>query len=511
MRLSVQTAGLLVTGAFFASGCYENFSEPVNMVEYSDYSYGRVRDMTATSDGKVLGLFTQPFYSSYNFWMVRIGESSTEGETWNYYGGSIGSPRYFYDGAIQGDESNGQAYMVITADWNSSQLPLGLHTAIYDGDTWDLAFGEAGLLDQPTYDHSIAQDPSNPNTLVCVSHDNEQAFLIRSNDRGVSWSDPVVILLAAEDWTLRAWDVEYLDDGTLVVLYSYEGLTGYPYWYTRRSFNDGQTWEDRVQVNTTVSGVEATSGALENVGTTALHAVWGSDENIKHNMSEDGGASWGSNSLVRYGLTESHDLIAAGSGYPLLWSYRESNDDDQHNMNYHQYDGADWSAARRVNNLYGEAGESGGIACSAAGTMVAGWSNMRRGSRYSSSGWRTVASHAQTDRVDDYGIQLAESTLFATTRRLETITFDFVVGNYTAEEATVDAWVTYRGLSNPISGVLHSTRNITLAAEEERTVTVTKVVPKRAPWQTYELTAKVGKYSADVSTDTDAFDARVAP
>lgn len=417
--------------------------------------------------------------------------------TWSNLGVSVQVYDYnLYEAEVLADrEDVNRAFAMCSGSYGSSGPNyVDIKRTTNRGASWWTVSSSVDSDEKSAYYLLLAQNPNNVNTMTAVIGNIERIRIMESTNRGSSWSAPEVITSAAEGFIIRALGLQYLSDDTLVLFYGVQG-GDYPSVFSRRSTNNGASWQDRVQVNTTVSGNVLFAGDLINAEGT-LHAAWSTEENYKHNSSTDGGLTWQSNTVLQYLYCSELALAAPAGGVPVLLAARTYDPEQGYNLHSNEFDGSVWGGRRHINTFLGGVKGIGGLAATTNGVMVANWKDEFDGDDTRDLGY---ASYSDPNRTDDFGIQIDETTLVGdrSVQRGDLFSFSYQAGNYTDEPGTVEVWVDVYGQDQFIYRELKRNR-VTLAAGEERGFTVSLTVPPRAPFQEYIVYVWVDDDNVDI-------------
>lgn len=497
-----------------ASGCYESFDDPVNVYDFYDST---ALGMSQGVDGRVWTLRTTWDDEYYN---MRAERTDNGGESWEdgFSSGITQLHQTFIHGAILADQSDAETAYVLRSGQVRDAPGSGDPGPIYNRasrttnggrlwvamDTW----AETGLY----RDFHLAQNPLD-GTIVGVFAEADPYYdnicrVTRSLDGGTTWSEHDYLVNVISSRHIGVHGLQYTDTGVLVAIFGTANPDpdDPPYWYVKRSLDNGATWSALIRINSTTSGYWSYGADLVHMVGETLHAVWSSDVNYKHAYSDDGGLTWSENEILSWDLTMGHHLAANASGTHLMWTYFDFNDFGN-NLYHRSFDGTSWSSARRMNNRQGSVRGNGGLASDAGEVFLGTWTEYRNNDTFDK---KIVSAASDPTDEQDVAIRMVDSSTFTSTTRGSLIQFEYTVTNYMEEEQTVDVWVGYLGQDNGINGTLSQFSDQVLAPEESRTYTSRKVVPSRAPYQAYDLTAHVGNAPGDVWR-SDTFVATVDP
>ncbi|RIK42914.1 MAG: hypothetical protein DCC58_10340 [Chloroflexi bacterium] len=243
----------------------------------------------------------------------------------------------------------------------------GLHGAVLiselGADGWsepaDIAVMDGGIASRPMiasdgqYAHLIYRtaDPGVPVRVVY-----RRAPLTSDLGNVHSWSQPLILSSDEAYWT----QIAVLPNGGLLVVYNrvtqvdvngvHDRRTGI---FSRRSLDQGATWEPEVRVVETIGRVARTSLAVDPASGNAV-LVWdegydnltaqGVPEAVAAAVSSDGGASWGYH--VRYPNDAEQSLVVT-NGTLTVWFYRSVVDSTIY-YRTSEDGGAQWSLQRPV-------------------------------------------------------------------------------------------------------------------------------------------------------------------
>ena len=507
------------------SGCYENFSDPIRITPEAD------SDITA---GPVAVAPNDDVYILYSAiydgrTKIAVRKSTDNGQSWNSW--------YEVDDDICCQSAN---LMTLYADQDIAGYLYATYgygagsdtefkRSTNGGQTWTSTY----LLDEyngiydarEIRDIRIAQNP-NTGTLVIGYLDYYESWLgynpneieiLRSTNRAFTWNPPV----NAVTWNCPDGDcdaallgLQYMDDGTLVMVYGeyYDG--DWPYIYARRSTNDGVSWGAPIQVNTTVSGSARPKGHIVKTGT-RLHAVWMTNANTKHSYSDDNGLTWTPNELLDWDGDHTNPWLTAAPSGAVVLSWLDGVTNQYNDIFYREF-GSQWSSTRRVNNQLhtmkssGFYGNSINMAADSENRIFSAWAD----SRYHPDDWtgdpELVVAISDPNLAVDVGVQLNDNSVFSQVQRGDAIGFSYELVNAGDSPETVDVWVTYKGLSNPISGTLQTDYNVSIDANTSTTLTYSGAVHPATPYQEYEIAVHVGNAHND-NWDEDIFVAECIP
>jgi hypothetical protein len=226
----------------------------------------------------------------------------------------------------------------LRADLYYSQAPLA-----HAGDP--RAWSAPRLLVGGTDGASLTVDKEGALHLVYPTYDTDgiqQTFYyIRSDDDGLTWSDPVVVftmtapLPSTSGVKIAADDTGRLHVGTTVRSYEYGAFSELGY---VRSLDGGKTWgpyEKITDTGTTFQGVSTLAPFA--FGNNEIHLTW-HDPRRMHMWSDDGGETWsapveimplapgfgGTNKLVKDSAGVIHAIVAAlGGVYSVSWDGKQ--------------------------------------------------------------------------------------------------------------------------------------------------------------------------------------------
>ena len=226
----------------------------------------------------------------------------------------------------------------LRADLYYSQAPLAHAT---DPRAWS----EPRLLIGGTDGASLAADKNGVIHIVYPTYDadgvQQTIYYIRSDDDGLTWSDPVVVfamtapLPSTSGAKLAVDDKGRLHVGITVRSYEYGAYSELGY---IRSLDGGKTWGPYQKVTdtgTTFQGVSTLSPYA--FGDNEIHLTW-HDPRRMHMVSYDGGVTWsapaeimplapgfgGPNKLVKDSAGTIHAVLAAlGGVYSVSWDGKQ--------------------------------------------------------------------------------------------------------------------------------------------------------------------------------------------
>lgn len=504
---------LAFTLAAATAGCYENFSKPSAMHSFDSRldNYIPVA-LAANTNGGVYGLYhvtwddgAPTVFPTFN----------VPGQDWepNPYALTVYADQ-FHGAAILADSQDpSRAYAVTAGTKANGFQTTDMFLTTDRGASWDWV--DHGVKEDVSkknnFFHYMAQDPTDPSEVVSLFGNWYTIRIVRSSDQGETWSVPSQVAESATDYNIRPQGLQYLDDGTLVVFYGIAGVEGSddnPDYFVQRSSNNGLTWSAPIRVNNTVSGRQNLGGDLIHADGT-LHAVWASDLNYKHNISNDGGLTWEGNTVLDWTVAYDPRLASPPHDPSVVVSFRtgilDGAERDSRNLLSRTFDGTEWSETRRINSFIGSCTGQGGLVATSDDVIVATWQdnfdNDWSNKRFA------YSAYSDPNRAEDYGVSFQTSTIPQDAVRGEPIEFSYTVGNYTDVPATMDVWIDVYGQQQFLFRELK--RNVvTLAAGEETTLTYSSLVPPGAPRQDYIISAYLDTDGYDL-IDRDGFEVKV--
>lgn len=277
----------------------------------------------------------------YTTWIGRRGNfpeficfrgSNDHGRTWPIYAELCYSPSIhnYRRGNISGHgdtvfvsfiQFGGPAYDSI-ACWRS--FDMGIH--------WDdpgFIAGCEGISYAPSivYNAGVVSIVYNKRTDPPLD-----VFYINSFDRGVTWSEP--LLLSFPDEHSSQWP-EVAADSLGNVAVCWMDYLGSPYWWTggiwcRISHDSGQTWNEAVRLDSDYKGNVGTSAVIDGDYVAVSWYDCELDRCMYYRESWDGGQNWGEQQVISSGTNYCPRLVKFHDIVHLVWWKEERLDDGRH-------------------------------------------------------------------------------------------------------------------------------------------------------------------------------------
>ena len=448
---------------------------------------------------------------------MKVHKTNDGGDTW-VDGSGTGLPECtgVRGAAILADRSDPEIAYVLwsgfypgQADSEDLEIYNGAARTTNGGDTWE----DAGTWGNTMsfVEIQMAQHPTLGTIMAAFAEDDQYMNVCRfsrSVNEGSSWMDHELLAGPLEDRWLRLYGLEYTDSGTLVAMLgsTIEAGMGFEpaYWYAKRSTTNGFIWSPLIQINTDEDGWFNYGGAIEPTGGDTLYAVWYDGYDQLYSVSTDAGATWAENMDTggRNGTAYGHRLAANASKTHLMMTVEMGD-----NVWHQTFDGTSWGQQSRLNNRVDAATDHAELVSDSGNVFVAVWP---RGARYGAPKQALVTASSKPSDSKDVAIRLNETLVgyYEKVKRGDEIRIEYHVTNYTAEEQTVDLWLTYLGQDNPITGTMRLWEDEVFAPEESRSYMYEGTVHRRAPYQFYDVAVHAGKATADVWR-SDVFEAQV--
>ena len=493
-------------------GCYENFSDP-SYVATSGWTSIEGLALRANSDDLVMAYYYDE--------EIRVARSYDNGLSWprnSLIFSTAGEVGQTGNHLVADHSAYGTFFYADSRGRGPGSWDLeGTHRVYRSsnaGGSWNLSH-EVSSNEMRFDEIKLAQNPNDADAVVYAirqrDEDASKILLYGSSNRGTSFrSRSQPLPPSSESTSLN--DLIYMDDGALILFYSTRASGSAPQYFIKRSTNNGITWTTAIRVNSTLTGssLSGGSGDLAQAGT-ALHAVWGNDQEFKHAYSTDGGLSWSDNEVIAEDRYLYPDLVWSETQGALIVGYMNT-DFSGPGWNYHyRIRGSEWSEELRINNHTGgqsnasQGGHHDAMVIDSNGILYAGFSDRTVEFGESSHAAIAISDPNFGSLTSAVGIQLDESTIVGSIRPGETLSFSFSANNFGDAPETFDAWITYEGETG-ISGTLQTYRNVTLAADASGSATYSTVVPARAPQKKYyRLAVHIGDVSTKSTEDSDSF------
>ncbi len=238
-----------------------------------------------------------------------------------------------------------------------SPLPNGYRPAVRDVHIRKFASGRIGL--QFTQQRSGTIETSagvyNPSFLSgaywCT-------WFIYSDDDGATWSTPVEVTFtggSAPTFTYGCFgdDLLELADGTLLVsCYALNAAATSFTAYLAQSTDDGATWSYLSQISSTISGYNAVETSLAQLPDGTVLASFHTEDGLPTDMylkrSTDGGATWGSATLIAAGESSNRNAILLTPDGDLIHSYAHAVTGFPQGYTVSQDQGVTWSSWTQI-------------------------------------------------------------------------------------------------------------------------------------------------------------------
>lgn len=359
----------------------------------------------------------------------------------------------------------------------------------------------------------LAQSPNDPSEVVYAVRENEanhesRILIYGSSNRGATFRSRALAVPPSKEPLLS--DLMYMDDGTLVLMYCMDPVVGAKEWYIKRSTNDGFSWGAAVKVNTDgCEGlVEVGNGSLAQAGT-ALHAVWGCNNQIMHTRSENGGVTWAEADVIANDLTLQDgepELVFSETQGVLVLGY-VSYEYAGHERYVYRILGNEWSDKARINNHAGYAmkeNEAEGLVFDSNGILYAGFMDKSRDFGDAEDAAIAISDPNYRPLTSPMSITVDDATLSSSVNRNEFLDFGLSASNRGDATETFDVWITYEG-ENGISGTMATFSDLSVEPDSSVAGTFSTFVPDVSPKQTYRVTAHLGDASIGDARETDNF------
>ena len=325
--------------------------------------------------------------------------------------------------------ANGANIFVVWHDFTSGNPEIYFKKSIDGGGTWQTS---KRLTNNTGYSRSPAIASGGANLFVAWSDDtpgSAEIYFRRSTDGGATWQTQKRLSNNA--------DVSYSPviavSGTNVIVAWLDHSPGNWTIYTRRSADNGVTWQPSVRMTYTAgsSMYPAIAGSGGNVCVT-WHDFTSGDGEIYLKKSTDGGATWKPNKRLtdNSGSSESSAIALNGANVYVAWSDNTPGNYDIYFMRSTD-GGATWQTAKRLTNNPGTSYKVD-IAVSGANVYVA-WEDDTP-ETFDEIYFRRSADNGSTwqgaERLTDTSGVSAESAVAANSAKVFVVWEDDTPGNH---------------------------------------------------------------------------------